>query len=128
MTKNVVALDWGTITESSTYFNVYLEEEGWKVYVSREEVSQVERETRQDQYLIAVLLAYVSYIRKSTSTSKGKICKLDDDTRLNAVTNLLNGYEHSIQSLINEVKDLKWHELRRVLLDSEPAEALYQTT
>ena len=128
MTKNVVALDWGTITQSKDYFKVFLEEEEWRIYVPMEEVRRVTTATEQDENFVAVLLAYVSYIRKNTLVAKNNVPKLDQEVALNSVINLIKGYEHSIQDLIDEIKVLKWHELRRVLLSEEPAATLYETT
>ena len=128
MTKNVVSLEWGLIFPSKGYCKVYLEEEDWRIYVPTEDVNRVAMATEQDENLVAVLLAYVSYIRKNTLAAKNNVPKLDQEVVLNSLINLVKGYEHSVQDLINQVKYLKWHELRRILMSSEPAEMLYQTT
>ena len=128
MTSNVVSVDWGTISQSRSYFKVNLEDENWKISVPSEKVSKASMATGQDEYLVAVLFAYVSYIRQNTLAPKNKVEKLEDEVVMNAMINLINGYEHSMQSLINQIKELKWHELRWVILSKEPAATLYEIT
>lgn len=118
---NFVCTDWAVIERTRTNFKVRLEEEEWDIYVSKEQVNEVSRETKQDENLVAVLLAYVSYVRQSTKAQKNEVKRLPDEQKVDGMIRLLNGYEFSIETLIDTVKELKWHQLREVLLANSPA-------
>lgn len=128
MTCNFVCTDWAVIERTRTNFKVRLEEEEWDIYVSKEQVDEVSRETKQDENLVAVLLAYVAFIKQSTKTKTEHLKRLSDEQKLDGMIRLLNAYEFPIETLINVVRELKWHQLRDVLLARTPAQYLSEIT
>jgi len=122
--NNFVYYEGATISKTKSSYKVYFEDNEWTIYVSFEDVHKVSSQTNEDDNLIAVLLASITYAREDVLAFKNKVPKVPKEKIFETVIKLLNEYEGSIETLITQLQGMKWHELREILLSEEPVKVL----
>ena len=110
-----------SLTKSERNYRVESLYEDFRVYVPIEDVSKIELETREDPYLISIVLGLIETIRlgnlgeKRKSSRRGKI---DREIKINVVTKIL-GY-FSVEEIIDLFFDLKLHEILEIFNSDDP--------
>lgn len=110
-----------SLTKSERNYRVESLYEDFRVYVPIEDVSKIELETREDPYLISIVLGLIEAIRlgnlgeKRKSSRRGKI---DREIKINVVTKIL-GY-FSVEEIIDLFFDLKLHEILEIFNSDDP--------
>ena len=104
------------------YYKIDIEDAECSVYISKKIVQEIYDDSKEDKVLIAILLACIEYIRKSTSTDKHIIGRLEEDVMAKAIKKLLVNYQ--IETLILYLKQLKWYEIKPILVAPNPKEEL----
>ena len=124
-TDNFVCFEEVTIskTRKETLYKVNLELEGYIFYIDKEIVDNIISQTHEDENLIAILLAYIEYSRKSRNThNRGRAKCLDKKLLVDGISKLLVSY--SSERLIKLVRNLKWHEIDYVFNSDNPIEKM----
>ena len=110
-----------SLTKSERNYRVESLYEYFRVYFPIEYVSKIELETREDPYLISIVLGLIETIRlgnlgeKRKSSRRGKI---DREIKINVVTKIL-GY-FSVEEIIDLFFDLKLHEILEIFNSDDP--------
>ena len=112
-------------TRSGKYYRVVLEDEECTVYVNTMIAEEISSEVNEEKSLIAVLLAYIEYIRKSNSTKERKNSRMDKDRIISSTISLITAYPTEI--LIGYIKNLKWHEVKAIFKSANPVKELKQS-
>ena len=102
-----------------------LEDEECTVYVNTMIAEEISSEVNEEKSLIAVLLAYIEYIRKSNSTKERKNSRMDKDRIISSTISLITAYPTEI--LIGYIKNLKWHEVKAIFKSANPVKELKQS-
>ena len=114
------------VSRKNTMYVVDLEVEEAKFYLGEKMIDEIARKTGEDKNLIAILIAYIDYVRKSRGKRNGKhdggIQNLPYEDIVDGVTALLR--KISIDDLIEKIKGLKWHEIKSVLTGELPIEEI----
>lgn len=110
------------IVERTNYlYKVELVEENTSISKSRSIVEQIGEQSGQDNSLIAILLAYIEYVRRINSLiGRRGPTQFDDDIMTEVIINLLEYF--SIEELISKVKSSNWYELSNVFESNNPIE------
>lgn len=102
-------------------FKVDLELEGFSFYVSKAIVDEIATKNKEDENLVAIILAYIEYARKSRNADNNcKAKKLEDELLISGVSRLLQ--EYPIERVIEIMGLLKWHEICKILASNNPVE------
>ena len=100
-------------------FKVELDTEGYTFFIKNRLTEKISIESREDENLIAIILAYIEYARKSRNSDKDdKVKSLEDDVLFFGLSKLLDKY--SGEELIEIIRELKWHEICQVLNSEKP--------
>ena len=100
-------------------FKVELDTEGYTFFIKNRLTEKISIESRDDENLIAIILAYIEYARKSRNSDKDdKVKSLEDDVLFFGLSKLLDKY--SGEELIEIIRELKWHEICQVLNSEKP--------
>lgn len=100
-------------------FKVELDTEGYTFFIKNRLTEKISMESREDENLIAIILAYIEYARKSRNSDKDdKVKSLEDDVLFFGLSKLLDKY--SGEELIEIMRELKWHEICQVLNSEKP--------
>lgn len=92
-------------------------------FIERDLTEMLSSENHEEPHLMAALLAYIKNARKSGN--EGVISTEQDNPLthgelLTSISSLLE--EYSIEKIINCFKDLKWHEMKRILYSQNAKE------
>lgn len=92
-------------------------------FIERDLTEMLASENNENPYLMAALLAYIKNARKSGN--EGVIITKQDDPPtstelLNSISSLMEKY--NIENIISCFKDLKWHEMKKILYSENAKE------
>lgn len=104
-------------------YRVRLEEEDSVFYVKSELTERIAFKSDVDAELVAILLAYIEYARKSRNADHEKKAKrIDDEDLYQGIVALL--FSYPIENLIELIHPLKWHEISDILNADNPVEEM----
>lgn len=113
-----------TRTKNNRY-KVYLIEEEMEIIIGDNLVKEIALATSEEENLIAILLSYIDFVRRSRITQTVTAPrKVKEEVLITSLIKLLR--ENPIERLINIVKYLKWHQLLDVLTSEEPSEKIQE--
>lgn len=109
-----------SLTKSERNYRVESLYEDFRVYVPIEDVSKIELETREDPYLISIVLGLIEAIRLGNLGEKRKSRrgKIDRELKINVITKIV-GY-FSAEEIIDLFSDLKLHEILEIFNSDNP--------
>lgn len=109
-----------SLTKSERNYRVESLYEDFRVYVPIEDVSKIELETREDPYLISIVLGLIEAIRLGNLGEKRKSRrgKIDRELKINVITKIV-GY-FSAEEIIDLFSDLKLHEILEIFNSNDP--------
>ena len=109
-----------SLTKSERNYRVESLYEDFRVYVPIEDVSKIELETREDPYLISIVLGLIEAIRLGNLGEKRKSRrgKIDRELKINVITKIV-GY-FSAKEIIDLFSDLKLHEILEIFNSNDP--------
>lgn len=99
--------------EKGNVYLVKLEDEECSFCIKQELADNASCKWDVEPQLVAILLAYIKY---SKVGAKGK--RIEDEDILIRLPILLTRY--SIETLINLIRPLKWHEINEILSSTDP--------
>ena len=110
-------------TRSGLCYKVELDEEDETILVKKDLVEELIPYEREE--LIAILLACIEYSRRCRNQTRESKAPMPDEKQLvSCVIELLAFYP--IESLIENVRDLKWSEISDILNANNPIQAMQQ--
>ena len=71
---------------------------------------------------VAAILGVIELVRKSCTTKKHQVRRIDEEAKISTVTMLLRHY--SPEEVIRVLDDMKYHEISELCLSEEPLELL----
>ena len=71
---------------------------------------------------VAAILGVIELVRKSCTTKKHQVRRIDEEAKISTVTMLLRHY--SPEEVIRVLEDMKYHEISELCLSEEPLELL----
>lgn len=95
-------------------YKVIFKDEECTISINAKEVQEI-CESGNVEELVAILLAYVEYIRKDTSTDEVRLRKIEV---IEPTIKLLRDYD--VESLIFYFRSLKWHEIKSIYESADP--------
>ena len=107
---------------SSNSFKVNLEMEGYIFYIEKAIVDEITKDY-EDENLVAIILAYIKYVRVCrNANNQRKAKRLSEKVLISGVSDLLGKYPSD--ELIKIIRNLKWHEICRVLESDDPTKEI----
>ena len=108
-----------SIRRSSNSYIVNLELDGDDFYIRNPIIEDIAMKGNTDKNLIAILLAYIEYARRSRNSDENpKARKIENEIVSSVICELLKKY--SAEELIDMVKELKWHEICEIFYSQNP--------
>lgn len=115
--------DEAIVERRRVHYKVYLVEEETIIYRKVSTVDSIVERTSQEKHLIAILLAYIEYARRTNSMIGGRWpAQLDDKVIVEVTEILLESF--LIEELIYKVKSSNWYELLNVFKSNNPIEEM----
>lgn len=89
-------------------------------YIKRSLADMIAKESREDPYLIAIILAYIKIARRNNNSKKDieNDSDFSDTLLLTSISSLLDHFD--IERIIYSFSELKWYEMKKILQNSKP--------
>ena len=112
-----------SVERNDKSYKVVFEDRDTKVFVRKIDVEKIYEYTNYEDGLIAILLGHIELSRRLGSTPKEHLDPIDKDVMLEAIKKIFDkGY--FIEELIEDVQELKWHEITEIFTSPHPFAAL----
>ena len=123
--NNLICYEEATVSEArkGKSYIVDLDMDGYSFYIDKEMVKDISIKSSEDEAFIAIILAYIEYARKCRNADNNKKVKALDKEILN-VGILILLQKYAAERVIDIIKELKWHEISRVLESKDPLQEL----
>ena len=109
---------------TSASWKVELEEEEKNIFIKKKIVEEISSETNAEEALVALLLAYINYVRITVHPNCSECPRKIVDEKIIESTIILLNSTYPIEYIIEWVRDAKWTEIERVYKARNPAEEL----
>lgn len=104
-------------------YRVKLEEEECVFYIKPELTQRIASKADVNEELVAILLAYIEYARRSRNADhEKKVKRIEDKDLFEVISALL--FSFSIENLIEFIHPLKWHEISDIINADSPVEEM----
>lgn len=108
-----------TISLSKSGLSYKVQMDGGATFIlSKETVNHIASETEQEDYMVAVLLAYIKCARLENSKSKPPK-NISEDTLFKGGKEILTS-QYPIEHILALFRSLRWHEVKDVLASDDP--------
>ena len=112
------------VYKKNKMYVVTLEEEEATFYLEPNMINQIAKKANEEENLVAILVAYINYVRRSRAKCDGKRDgrpqNLDSQVIVDGLITILK--KVSIDDLIVTFRSLKWHEIKSILTFDLPIE------
>ena len=109
------------VSRTNKLYKVKLIEEERGIFLGKELVESLASDTDQDENLIAILIAYIKFVRIDREKDiKDFTPNIKDDVLSEGLKALLQ--EIGIEELIGKMQTLKWHQIVDIINDEQPVE------
>ena len=109
---------------TSASWKVELEEEEKNIFIKKNIVEKISSETNAEEALVALLLAYINYVRTTVHPNCFECPKKIADEKIIESTIILLNSAYPIEYIIEWIRNAKWTEIARVYKAPNPAEEL----
>ena len=97
--------------------------EDYCTYIDEYLIEQIFLSTREDKNIIARILAYIEYARKSINVQGyERVCGFNSEAIISTFSELINHY--TIEMILEVVQGLKWYEINSIIYSRRPIRAL----
>lgn len=105
-------------------WKIELEDVDEIIFIKKNIVDKIASNSDAEETLIALVLAYIKYVR-TTVNPNSMNCpkKIDDEILINSMSKLIDN-SYPIEYIIEWVRDSKWTEIERVFTSENPEEEL----
>ena len=104
-------------------YKVELEDGEYIFYIKKDTVQEIAIQSNEDEPLIAIILAYLEYARKSRNTgNSSRTRRIEEEQVISSISALLKVY--AAEMLITIFRALKWHEMYQVICSENPNQEL----
>ena len=123
MTNSFVYFEDAVVYRTKEYYKVILESEETTIMLKDRLVEAIAEKTIENENLIAILLAYIDYVRITVrGANQNPPKRLEDNVMIEGILLLVENI--SIEELIIKMKTMKWHEIVGLLESPDPIERI----
>ena len=123
MTKTYLPdFDVEVVETKNGFYKVIFEEENCAIYLDSERVQDVVLKASEEPEFVAVLIAYIEFIHRNTIDTNHRVRKISEKEIAETIVGLTKVL--AIEEVIYKFKELKWHEIQKVVDSSNPIATL----